>query len=133
MQVPGGYHIWCVGSLVPKGAGVTISSGEVHCSHLSLVVATCEQLKDACESGAHAPGRNNSLLIDCAKVLIVSCMNILPSELAHVIRQAADLIQPQARLIHVFTFDCLSWQLQQLLNHGFFYICVEQNTPNGQF
>ena len=128
LQVSGGYHIWCVGSMVPKWTKTSYHWRE----RLCLVIATCQQLKDACTTGAHSPGKSCSTMINLTMVPILSRKTLLPSELAGVIHEVTDLIRPQVNMIRVFTFDRLSWQLGQLLDHGFLYIVAEQDTPEGQ-
>ena len=72
-------------------------------------------------------------MINLTKVPIVSRKTVLPSELAGVIREVTDLIKPQVNVIRVFTLDRLSWQLEQLPDHGFLYIVVEQDTPESRY
>ena len=132
-QVPGGYHIWCVGSMVPKWYNKETATRRQYKEALFLVVTTCQQLKDACTSGAHSSGRGASMMINLAMVPIVSRKNLWPSELAGVIREATDLIRPQMNVLRIFTFDRLSWQFEQLLDHGFLFIVVEQDTPGGLY
>ena len=122
---PGGYHVWCIGSGCPKFSGD-------YPARLSLVVATCSQFKEACETGLHPAGRAASQHINPAHVPIM-VQNIAQSELAGVLRQIADQIRPGIDTLHTLTLRRLSWPLTQILACGVKSIWVANDTPNGLY